>query len=104
MTSCSASTTSGFPRRWSPGATSTAGGSKQRHETPDLLTLTEKDLLAADEDVAEAIGADFPDTWVQGDITLPLPVGIGPEITATVLAEFSGRDDQHGVAVGPTWP
>ncbi|MGP5097389.1 ATP-dependent RNA helicase HrpA [Brachybacterium alimentarium] len=50
---------------------------KQRHETPDLLTLTEKDLLAADEDVAEAIGADFPDTWVQGDITLPLSYSFG---------------------------
>lgn len=27
------------------------------------------------------------------------PVGIGPEITAQVLADFAGRDDQHGVAV-----
>src|SRR5699024_432678 len=36
---------------------------KQRHETPNLLTLTEQDLLAADEDVTEAIQADYPDTW-----------------------------------------
>ncbi|AXK45480.1 ATP-dependent RNA helicase HrpA [Brachybacterium saurashtrense] len=50
---------------------------KARHETPDLLTLTEQDLLAADEDVAEAIAADFPDTWVQGDITLPLSYSFG---------------------------
>ncbi|MBB5830997.1 ATP-dependent RNA helicase HrpA [Brachybacterium aquaticum] len=49
----------------------------QRHETPDLLTLTEKDLLAADESVTEAIGADFPDTWVQGDLTLPLSYSFG---------------------------
>lgn len=32
-------------------------------------------------------------------MTVGDPVGIGPEITATVLAEFSGYDDQHGVAV-----
>jgi len=50
---------------------------KARHETPDLLTLTEQDLLAADEEVAEAIAADFPDTWVQGDITLPLSYSFG---------------------------
>ncbi|MEE1649649.1 ATP-dependent RNA helicase HrpA [Brachybacterium sp. J144] len=49
----------------------------QRHETPDLLTLTEKDLLAADEETTAAIAADFPDTWVQGDITLPLSYSFG---------------------------
>ena len=32
-------------------------------------------------------------------VTVGDPVGIGPEITATVLAEFAGRDDQHGIAV-----
>ncbi|QQB13087.1 4-hydroxythreonine-4-phosphate dehydrogenase PdxA [Brevibacterium casei] len=32
-------------------------------------------------------------------VTVGDPVGIGPEITAQVLAEFSARDDQHGVAV-----
>lgn len=50
---------------------------KQRHETPDLLTLTEQDLLVADEDTTAAICADFPDTWVQGDITLPLSYSFG---------------------------
>ena len=50
---------------------------KARHETPDLLTLTEQDLLAADEEVTEAIRSDFPDTWVQGDITLPLSYSFG---------------------------
>ncbi len=49
----------------------------QRQQTPDLLTLTEQDLLAADEGVTEAIRADFPDTWVQGDITLPLSYSFG---------------------------
>ncbi len=32
-------------------------------------------------------------------VTVGDPVGIGPEITAQVLAEFAGRDDQHGIAV-----
>ncbi|WP_210605077.1 4-hydroxythreonine-4-phosphate dehydrogenase PdxA [Brevibacterium oceani] len=32
-------------------------------------------------------------------VTVGDPVGIGPEITAQVLSEFAGRDDQHGVAV-----
>jgi len=50
---------------------------KARHETPDLLTLTEQDLLAADEETTEAIRVDFPDTWVQGDITLPLSYSFG---------------------------
>nr|WP_106508006.1 ATP-dependent RNA helicase HrpA [Brachybacterium timonense] len=50
---------------------------RQRHETPDLLTLTEQDLLVADEDTTAAIRADFPDTWVQGDITLPLSYSFG---------------------------
>ncbi|WP_114855904.1 ATP-dependent RNA helicase HrpA [Brachybacterium sp. YJGR34] len=50
---------------------------KQRHETPDLLTLTEQDLLVADDGTREAIQADFPDTWVQGDITLPLSYSFG---------------------------
>lgn len=54
----------------------------QRHETPDLLTLTEQDLLAADESVTAAITADFPDAWVQGDITLPLSYSFG-EVGAT---------------------
>jgi ATP-dependent helicase HrpA len=50
---------------------------KQRHQTPDLLTLTEQDLIAADDSVVGAIQADFPDTWVQGDLTLPLTYSFG---------------------------
>ena len=76
---------------------------KQRHETPDLLTLTEKDLLAADEGVAEAIEADFPDTWVQGDITLPLSYSFGEVgakgtdgVTATVPLAVLNRLQPHG--------
>ena len=75
----------------------------QRHETPDLLTLTEKDLLAAEEGVAEAIGADFPDTWVQGDITLPLSYSFGEVgakgtdgVTATVPLAVLNRLQPHG--------
>ncbi|HJG92147.1 MAG TPA: ATP-dependent RNA helicase HrpA [Brachybacterium massiliense] len=75
----------------------------QRHETPDLLTLTEKDLLAADEGVAEAIAADFPDTWVQGDITLPLSYSFGEVgakgtdgVTATVPLAVLNRLRPHG--------
>ncbi|MGY5766596.1 ATP-dependent RNA helicase HrpA [Brachybacterium sp. DNPG3] len=48
----------------------------QRHETPDLLTLTEQDLLAPDADV-EHLAQEFPDAWVQGDITLPLSYSFG---------------------------
>ena len=75
----------------------------QRHETPDLLTLTEKDLLAADESVAEAIAADFPDSWVQGDITLPLSYAFGEVgakgadgVTATVPLAVLNRLQARG--------
>ena len=76
---------------------------KARHETPDLLTLTEQDLLAADEEVAEAIAADFPDTWVQGDITLPLSYSFGDVgakgvdgVTATVPLAVLNRLSPEG--------
>ncbi len=76
---------------------------KQRHKTPDLLTLTEKDLLAADESVAAAIHADFPDTWVQGDITLPLTYSFGQigaqghdGVTATVPLAVLNRLTPRG--------
>lgn len=49
---------------------------KQRHQTPDLLTLAEDDLLDPDADVAH-LARDFPDTWVQGDMTLPLSYSFG---------------------------
>src|SRR5690606_4812472 len=76
---------------------------KARHETPDLLTLTVQDLLAADEEVAEAIAADFPDTWVQGDITLPLSYSFGDVgakgvdgVTATVPLAVLNRLSPEG--------
>ncbi|APX32386.1 ATP-dependent RNA helicase HrpA [Brachybacterium sp. P6-10-X1] len=76
----------------------------QRHESPDLLTLTEQDLLAADEDAREAILADFPDTWVQGDITLPLSYsfgdvgGRGPDgVTATIPLDVLNRVRTRGL-------
>lgn len=75
----------------------------QRHETPELLTLTEQDLLAADPDVAEQIAADFPDTWVQGDITLPLSYSFGEVgasgadgVTATVPLAVLNRLEPRG--------
>jgi ATP-dependent helicase HrpA len=48
----------------------------QRHETPDLLTLTEDDLLDPEADVTD-LAREYPDTWVQGDITLPLSYSFG---------------------------
>ena len=76
---------------------------KQRHETPDLLTLTEQDLLAAEEGVTEAIQAEFPDTWVQGDITLPLAYSFGEVgakgrdgVTATVPLAVLNRLQPRG--------
>ncbi|WP_348648021.1 ATP-dependent RNA helicase HrpA [Brachybacterium sp. Marseille-Q7125] len=76
---------------------------KQRHETPDLLTLTEQDLMAADEGVAAQIAADFPDTWAQGDITLPLAYSFGDigaqgreGVTATVPLAVLNRLSPRG--------
>ncbi|MDO5662326.1 MAG: DUF3418 domain-containing protein, partial [Brachybacterium sp.] len=64
---------------------------KQRHETPDLLTLRETDLLREDtssEDLHRQVARDFPDTWTQGDLTLPLTYSTegGPAdgVTATI--------------------
>lgn len=75
----------------------------QRHETPDLLTLTEQDLLAADESVAEQIAADYPDSWTQGDITLPLTYSFGEVgasgadgVTATVPLAVLNRLTPRG--------
>ncbi|MGP9693805.1 ATP-dependent RNA helicase HrpA [Brachybacterium sp. AOP25-B2-12] len=51
----------------------------QRHETPDLLTLTEKDLLADPEGAdEEQLAREFPDVWVQGDLVLPLTYAFAP--------------------------
>src|SRR5690625_5682165 len=46
------------------------------HQTPELLNLTEQDLLDPDADI-EDLATEYPDTWVQGDITLPLAYSFG---------------------------
>ncbi len=89
---------------------------RQRHVTPDLLTLTEADLLseeAADEDLQAAMARDFPDTWVQGDLTLPLTYAFAPGdarapaagpgrtaaldgVTATIPLAVLNRVQPHG--------
>ncbi|WP_010535036.1 ATP-dependent RNA helicase HrpA [Brachybacterium squillarum] len=75
---------------------------KQRHETPDLLTLTEQDLLAPDAEV-EHLAQDFPDSWRQGDITLPLSYAFGQVgakgadgVTATVPLAVLNRLTPRG--------
>ena len=75
---------------------------KQRHETPDLLTLTEQDLLDPDAEL-EDLATDFPDTWVQGDITLPLAYSFGEigakgadGVTATVPLAVLNRLQPRG--------
>ncbi len=46
---------------------------KQRHTTPDLLTMTRDDLLRADEHAA-----DQPDHWQAGDLALPVTYRFEP--------------------------
>ncbi len=46
---------------------------KQRHRTPDLLTMTRDDLLRADDDAG-----DRPDAWRSGDLALPLTYRFEP--------------------------
>lgn len=58
-----------IPAKVTSGRHFDAWWKKQRHETPELLHLTREILL---EDDAEDQAAGFPDTWVQGDITLAL--------------------------------
>ncbi|MFC4554867.1 ATP-dependent RNA helicase HrpA [Georgenia faecalis] len=48
---------------------------KARRETPDLLTFT-RELLVPE--AGTVSGADFPDTWRQGDLTLPLTYQFEP--------------------------
>lgn len=56
-----------------------------RHETPDLLTLTLADLVP---DAGSATDpTQFPDTWRQGDLELPLTY------------QFAPGDDADGVTV-----
>ncbi|UQX11500.1 ATP-dependent RNA helicase HrpA [Candidatus Mycobacterium methanotrophicum] len=49
---------------------------KQRHTTPELLTLSRDDLLRNDDADAER-----PDTWQSGDVTLPLSYRFEPGAT-----------------------
>jgi ATP-dependent helicase HrpA len=50
---------------------------KQRHTTPDLLTLTREDLLRT----GNTAEADRPDVWQAGDVTLPLTYRFEPGAT-----------------------
>ncbi|MFS0897966.1 ATP-dependent RNA helicase HrpA [Mycolicibacterium litorale] len=68
---------------------------KQRHRTPDLLTMTRDDLLRQE-------GADdLPDEWQAGDLTLPLTYrfepgaaddGITVHVPVEVLARLGGDE------------
>ncbi|WP_058234350.1 ATP-dependent RNA helicase HrpA [Devriesea agamarum] len=52
---------------------------KTRRNQPDLLTLTEDVLLGDEaEEAARRIEQDFPSTWTQGDITIPLTYSYNP--------------------------
>ncbi|HEX4394022.1 MAG TPA: ATP-dependent RNA helicase HrpA [Mycobacterium sp.] len=50
---------------------------KQRHTTPDLLTLTREDLLRT----GNTAEANRPDVWQAGDVTLPLTYRFEPGAT-----------------------
>src|SRR5699024_10605896 len=75
----------------------------QRHQTPELLNLTEQDLLDPDADI-EDLATEYPDTWVQGDSTLPLAYSFGQlgakgadGGTATVALGGPSRPPPRGV-------
>jgi len=68
---------------------------KQRHKTPKLLTFTRDDLLRSGSEG----GAERPDTWHSGDVTLPLTYrfepgatddGVTVHIPIDVLARLGG--------------
>jgi len=68
---------------------------KQRHRSPDLLTLGRDDLLRVEGDV------DHPDTWSSGDLTLPLSYrfepgapddGVTVHVPVDVLARLGGDE------------
>ncbi|BBX67649.1 ATP-dependent RNA helicase HrpA [Mycolicibacterium psychrotolerans] len=68
---------------------------KQRHRTPDLLTMTRDDLLRNDS------GAEQPDAWEAGDLALPLTYrydpgaaddGVTVHVPVDVLARLGGDD------------
>ncbi|WP_460354818.1 ATP-dependent RNA helicase HrpA [Mycobacterium sp. ZZG] len=68
---------------------------KQRHRTPDLLTMTRDDLLRNE------AGAEQPDAWQAGDLSLPLTYryepgaaddGVTVHVPVDVLARLGGDD------------
>ena len=70
---------------------------KQRHKTPDLLTLTRDDLLHTE----DADDSDRPDTWESGDVALPLTYrfepgaaddGVTVHVPIDVLARLGGDE------------
>ncbi|TNC17946.1 ATP-dependent RNA helicase HrpA [Georgenia sp. 311] len=52
---------------------------KRRHEEPELLDFTRELLFGGEPDVSSG---DFPDTWRQGDLTLPLTYQFEPGTAA----------------------
>ena len=69
---------------------------KQRHKTPDLLTMTRDDLLRTDDDAA-----DQPDAWQAGELSLPLTYrfepgteddGVTVHVPVEVLARLGGSE------------
>ncbi len=68
---------------------------KERHRTPDLLTMTRNDLLRNE------AGADQPDSWQADDLSLPLTYrfdpsaaddGVTVHVPVDVLARLGGDD------------
>ncbi len=73
---CSRSTTPASAPRWSPAATSTAGGSGSGPHDPDLLNF-EKAMLV--KPGAGGLDRDhYPDEWRQGSLALPLTYQFEP--------------------------
>ncbi len=69
---------------------------KQRHKTPQLLTMTRDDLLRVDD-----ADADRPDRWQAGDLSLPLSYrfepgaaddGVTVHVPVAVLARLGGEE------------
>ena len=93
MTMCTPSTTPVFPQRCCPASTSTGGGRKQRHLTPELLTFT-RDELVRSEDLTNTPTAGDP-----GTLSLPLSHrfepgatddGVTVHVPVEVLARLGG--------------
>jgi ATP-dependent helicase HrpA len=70
---------------------------KQRHPTPDLLTLTRDDLLRT----SDTADADRPTSWETGDVALPLTYrfepgaaddGVTVHVPVDVLARLGGDE------------